>query len=250
MSVKNYSVSVEPYDGESVNERGGIETWKIYYEAAKLEYEYAHSNSSKLDNKVYILLGVCAFLFPVLHSVRLQAADCMLSWHPYILTFIKLLPLFCLSVAILLLLYLLVTFNVARVNVFNLLQKGEADNDSQLEAERRFAWFYASIRNAGIPKQNRRYWIENTAVIFIMISVFLVMLTVMQQVHSEYSKGGEENMLVNHSADKTDNSVSRMSYDELIDYVARTGNVMPTVPTTQDLMNSKYVHFLGESGDI
>ncbi len=77
---------------------------------------------------------------------------------------------------------MLVTFNVARVNVFNLLQKGEAD---------------------------------------------------------------EENMLVNHSADKTDNSVSRMSYDELIDYVARTGNIMPTVPTTQDLMNSKYVHFLG-----
>ena len=43
--------------------------WKIYYEAAKLEYEYAVTNSSKLDNKAYILLTVCAFLFAALYTV-------------------------------------------------------------------------------------------------------------------------------------------------------------------------------------
>ena len=64
-------------DSENIteNEQESIETWRLYREAARAEYEYAHVSSNRLDNKVYILLAVCAFLFPVLYSVRIETAD-------------------------------------------------------------------------------------------------------------------------------------------------------------------------------
>lgn len=59
------------------NVQESAETWRLYREAARAEYEYAHVSSNRLDNKVYILLAVCAFLFPVLYSVRFEtAASC------------------------------------------------------------------------------------------------------------------------------------------------------------------------------
>ena len=46
---------------------------EIAYEAARLEYEYCQVRSGKLDNKVYIMLTVCAFLFVTLIDVVKQA---------------------------------------------------------------------------------------------------------------------------------------------------------------------------------
>ena len=56
------------------------EKWKIYYEAARLEYEYVVTNSSKLDNKAYILLTVCAFLFAALYTVMGHVKENFI-WH-------------------------------------------------------------------------------------------------------------------------------------------------------------------------
>lgn len=41
----------------------------IIYEAINCEYEHSVSRSDKLDNKVYIMLTVCAFLFVMLSEI-------------------------------------------------------------------------------------------------------------------------------------------------------------------------------------
>ncbi|MBR1437555.1 MAG: hypothetical protein IJ587_03360, partial [Synergistaceae bacterium] len=160
--MENNSIQSEP-----VSEQENTDKWKIYMEAAKSEYEYAHANANRLDNKVYILLAVCAFLFPILHSARIQTADFMSSWPVPVLTAIRFSPLICLSCAIILLLYAIKTVQISRVDVFGLLNQREMYDESLLDIEQRFAWAYAFSRNAGKAEQDRKYKIAYTALVLI-----------------------------------------------------------------------------------
>ena len=157
--MEKYSVSVEPAESVVDEHRGGIETWKVYYEAARVEYEYAHANSTKLDNKVYILLTVCAFLFPMLCSAQMEAFG-----QEVRILFVKVLIKYSILGAkigilavIVLLLIVLRTTQIARVDVFANLQEKNGDEDTHLEALKRFAWLYASFRQAGVLGQDKKY---------------------------------------------------------------------------------------------
>lgn len=249
MSAEIYSVSVEPLGENEGNVQGNVAIWKIYREAAEKEYEYVHSSSNKLDNKVYILLAVCAFLFPVLYSVRIQACNFMLSWPPFMLVLVKFLPLICLSVAIVLLLCILRAVKVARVDVFSAIQDKNPDDDSLIEVEKRLTWLYASIRNTEMTQHERKYKIANTAMVLIIIAVLLTVLAVANQEYFGLHEGGEKIMRMNGSAVSKEEA-TKMTYDEMIDYVVRTGNPMPRIPTMDDFKKSKYVCILGESRDI
>lgn len=242
--MANYSVSVEPLAGSSA-EDNSLETWKIYHEAARFEYEYAHSNSTKLDNKVYILLAVCAFLFPLLYSVQ-NKAEGLLSSAALILALISL------SAAIIMLLTVLLTVKIARVNVFNALQEGKAGSDSQLEAEMRFAWLYASIRNAGLPAQDKKYRTVDRAIKCIIIAFVLMVLPFIIQEIIVFSKAVKNSMQENNNAVlySSGSKIADMSYDDIIDYVVRNKAVMPEIPTNQDIVNSRSAYFLGESNDV
>lgn len=112
-------------DNVTPDEQESVETWQIYREAARAEYEYAHVSSNRLDNKVYILLAVCAFLFPVLYSVRIETAGFMSSWPGIVLTLIRFMPLICLSAAIILLLCAVKTIRIARIDAVKTLEEGE-----------------------------------------------------------------------------------------------------------------------------
>ena len=231
--------------GSVDDERKAVETWKIYHDVAKAEYEYAHVNSNRLDNKVYILLAVCAFLFPVLYSVRIETADFMSSWPTVILTVIKFSPLICLSVAIIMLLYAIKTVQISRLDVVSAIREGKSINESPLEAEQRFAWAYAFSRNAGKEEQNRKYAVADKALMFIIVSVFLFMVAAMQDEYIEKNKGGEVNMSVNYSREISKEEAATMTADELLEYAVKTGNPPPRMPTTRELMKSKYFIFPG-----
>ena len=225
-------------------EQESIETWRLYRECARAEYEYAHVSSNRLDNKVYILLAVCAFLFPVLYSVRIEAAGFMSSWPIYVLTVIRFLPLICLSVAIVLLLYAVKTIRIARIDAVKAIEEGKSVDESSLEAEKRLAWTYAFIREVGKAEQNRKYAVADKALTLIIIAVLLFVFAVMQQEYSEISKGGEVSMSVDYSREVTKEDAAKMTADELLKYAIKTGRLLRT-PTTSELMKSKYFTFPG-----
>ena len=226
------------------NEQESAETWRLYREAARAEYEYAHVSSNRLDNKVYILLAVCAFLFPVLYSVRFETADFMSSWPVYVVTMIKFLPLVCLSVAIVLLLYAVKTIRIARIDAVKTIEDGKSINESPLEAEQRLAWTYAFIREVGKAEQNRKYAVADKALILIIISVLLFVFAVIQQEATEIRKGGEVKMSIDYSREVTKEEAAMMTADELLEYAIKTGKLLRT-PTTRELMKSKYFIFPG-----
>lgn len=67
---KSYTVKIE----EMPSQRGQSNTSEdIAYSAFVSEYDHCVQRSEKLDNKVYILLTVCAFLFVLLTSVISEA---------------------------------------------------------------------------------------------------------------------------------------------------------------------------------
>lgn len=230
----------------TANEQESIETWRLYREAAREEYEYAHVSSNRLDNKVYILLAVCAFLFPVLYSVRIEPAGFMSSWPAFVLAVIRFSPLICLSVAIVLLLYAVKTVRIARIDAVSAIREGKNINESLLEAEHRFAWAYAFSRNAVKSAQSKKYAIADTALVLIIISVFLFMVAVIQKEYTEIKKGGEVNMSIDYSREISKEEAAKMTADELLEYAVKTGSP-PRMPTTSELMKSKYFIFPGVS---
>ena len=64
-SDKEYEIFVEAMDEETINctKDTGED---VSFTAAQDEYNHCFQRSAKLDNKVYILLTVCAFLFVML----------------------------------------------------------------------------------------------------------------------------------------------------------------------------------------
>ena len=227
------------------NEQESAETWRLYREAARAEYEYAHVSSNRLDNKVYILLAVCAFLFPVLYSVRFETADFMSSWPEFILAAIRYLPLICLSVAIVLLLCAVKTIRIARIDPESAIREGKNTHESLLQAEHRFAWAYAFSRNAVKDEQNRKYAVADKALILIIISVILFVFAAIQQEATEIRKGGEVKMSIDYSREVTKEEAAKMTADELLEYAIKTGKAPPRMPTTSELMKSKYFIFPG-----
>ncbi len=228
------------------DEQESIETWRLYREAAREEYEYAHVSSNRLDNKVYILLAVCAFLFPVLYSVRIEPAGFMSSWPASVLAVIRFSPLIFLSVAIVLLLYAVKTVRIARIDAVSAIREGKNINESLLEAEHRFAWAYAFSRNAVKAEQSKKYVVADTALVLIIISVFLFIVAVIQKEYTEIKEGGEVNMSIDCSREISQEEAAKMTADELLEYAVKTGRP-PRMPTTSELMKSKYFIFPGVS---
>ncbi len=142
------------------------EKWKIYYEAAKLEYEYAVTNSSKLDSKAYTLLTVCAFLFTALYTVMGYVKENFV-WHiskgvcgyvPVILSsFLLLMAGWYLSKSIFLLIAILNDSKTGRANVYELMNDNIPQEENYEITLRRFAMTYASYTKAGEQAREERH---------------------------------------------------------------------------------------------
>ena len=140
--------------------------WKIYYEAAKLEYEYAVTNSSKLDNKAYILLTVCAFLFAALYTVMGYVKENFM-WYiskgicgyvPVMLSsFLLLMAGWYLSKSIFLLIGILSSSKTGRANIYKLMQDKIPEIEDYEVTLKRFAMTYAYYTEAGEEHREERH---------------------------------------------------------------------------------------------
>ena len=70
---KTYHITVEHNNNPSINHTDFSE--ELSYEATKAEYDHCVQRSEKLDNKVYIILTVYAFLFVLLCDIIKKISD-------------------------------------------------------------------------------------------------------------------------------------------------------------------------------
>ena len=70
---KLYNISIEP-QSQRFN-AGTNDSEELSYESTKTEYDHCVQRSEKLDNKVYILLTVYAFLFVLLCDIIKKITD-------------------------------------------------------------------------------------------------------------------------------------------------------------------------------
>ena len=125
-----------------------------------------------------------------------------------------------------------------------MLDNQRIDSESPLDVEKNFTLLYAASRDAGKEEQDRKYKVAYTALMFIIVSVLLFMTAVIQHEYKGNIKGGEVNMSMNYNADISQEEVSKMTADELLEHAMKTGKLLRKL-TTKDLMNSKYFTFLG-----
>ena len=78
---KQYHIAIEPKNELSPNHTDFSE--ELSYESTKAEYDHCVQRSEKLDNKVYIILTVYAFLFVLLCDIiKKIAAFSFPKTHP------------------------------------------------------------------------------------------------------------------------------------------------------------------------
>lgn len=110
---EEFVVSVEHYKEEALSESSPKDadstSVELLFGAMKVEYEALRKRSEKLDNKVYILLTVCAFLFTAFESIfgkfSHNSMPCA-SFETFFLTVITLTVVLFLILLVLLLLLL------------------------------------------------------------------------------------------------------------------------------------------------
>ena len=73
----------------------------------------------------------------------------------------------------------------------------------------------------------------------------LFLCAVLQQEAIEIRKGGEARMSIDYSREITKEEAEKMTADELLEYSIKTGKAPPRMPTTRELMKSKYFIFPG-----
>ena len=267
--MTHYSVSVEPLEadtsGGSTNDRAAeSDKWKVYYEVAKAEYDYAVANSSKLDSKAYTLLTVCAFLFTA------RDKGCWGYISIGILSACLLLAGIFLARAIFLLVNILNISQTLRVDVQKLLQTNIPMTMSYEETLRFFAGRYALHSQAGINQREAKY--DNLArsikfiykALYVIIAVIVILLAgfVMQsvtpakQVYPQYMCVQEERMNdVMGFSNSTSNNIEPflgdvpVNIDDAIMNFAR--NCQPLPQSSDDaIRNSSYAVPVFENGEI
>ena len=70
VKVNDQIYQVEVADVEANTTNNEESSASICFEAIKAEYDYCVTRAEKLENKVYILLAACAFIFPVDNTNR------------------------------------------------------------------------------------------------------------------------------------------------------------------------------------
>ena len=282
--MTHYSISVElleadTSDGTNNNRAAEPEKWRVYYEAAKAEYDYSVDNSSKLDGKAYTLLTVCAFLFTALYTVMGQVRDffvwcgdkgCWGYLGIAILSVILLWACFYLSRAIFLLVNVLNISKTLRVNINELLQKKDIFMENYEDTLKRFTVMYAACTQAGTISREERHekLARSIKAIYVALYAILIILAVLlsgfvvqsvkhtEQVHLQYTRIlGERSVSVMETSNYTSKdfgsflSDTVISFDDAITNFIKNREPMPQF-SVDAIRNSNHVTAVSENGDI
>lgn len=153
----------------------------ISYDAMKTEYEHCIQRAEKLDNKVYILLTVCAFLFVMLSDSIKKLSDIGLPENELKLFtfggFIAIMTLTILNFVLLLvtLVTLLRGVDIKRFNADDVLSLGMVDSDKR-QVIRYICMRYEQCRTHNNDVIEKRYKKYNICILLMVLEVILLLV--------------------------------------------------------------------------
>ena len=173
---KEYLISVKPVNEEHYDQSVEITEFgaDIAFEAAKEEYEYCIHRSEKLDNKIYILLTVCAFfatmqmdLIQKIFEKAIPPKYCCLIWSGFGI------ELGSFLLAVILLVMGLWSITLKRVDPSIILKKDMVYAENKRVAKYICGKYTqcSAINNKLISK---RYKISNAAIVLITAAFILI----------------------------------------------------------------------------
>lgn len=154
----------------------------LCYQIALAEYEHCIKRSERLDNKIYILLTVCAFIF-VLLTGAIQKVS-VLRWPQSSIEWVLLALYFSLTTAaiisvILLLFWLIGSLSSIKLKRFDSAEVMERDMTSadSKRVSKYVIALYEEARNHNNALIDKRYKTVNRCVIALIVSVVILVLT-------------------------------------------------------------------------
>lgn len=183
---KTYEISVEPKTTSTVSPVNTNASDELSYEASKAEYEHCMQRSEKLDNKIYILLTVCAFLFVLLCDLIKKISNFSFPDDGIQLTLIIIFAL-CLSANIFLYTFTLIRLtnllkgiSVERFNPIIILEHDMIASDSKAVARYICSRYNQCIKtnNDNLEKRYKKFNnCVNCTIPIIFISFFLIFIS-------------------------------------------------------------------------
>lgn len=154
----------------------------LCYQIALAEYEHCIKRSERLDNKIYILLTVCAFIFVLLTGAIQKVSE--LRWPQSSIEWILLVLYFALTTAaiisVILLLFQLIgslsTIKLKRFDSVEVMEKDMTHADSRQVSKYVIA-LYEEARNHNNVLIDKRYKTVNCCVKALIASVIILVLT-------------------------------------------------------------------------
>lgn len=135
MSEQVISIDKDEKENEYQDYKGNVQI-QIVFDAIKSEYDHSVNRSDKLDNKVYILLSACAFLFIMLSdNIKSVSGMLLLDMNPKVLLFVGFfvslfVGIVCFIILLILLMILLRGVELNRYRTAELLEEDIAGLDS------------------------------------------------------------------------------------------------------------------------
>lgn len=150
----------------------------IVFDAMKEEYEHCVKRSEKLDNKIYILLTVCAFIFVLLTSIIEKASTFQMSQDMtkisliiiYWLLLLVDVVIFC--VLLEKLVVLLGSIEFQRLDINNIMELNIIEKNPRTAVKYIGANYMQCVENNHTILE-KRYEVFNTCVRFLVLNVLL-----------------------------------------------------------------------------
>lgn len=150
----------------------------IVFDAMKEEYEHCVKRSEKLDNKIYILLTVCAFIFVLLTSIIEKASTFQMSQDMtkisliiiYWLLLLVDVVIFC--VLLEKLVVLLGSIEFQRLDINNIMELNIIEKNPRTAVKYIGANYMQCVENNHTILE-KRYEVFNTCVRFLVLNILL-----------------------------------------------------------------------------
>ena len=150
----------------------------IVFDAMKEEYEHCVKRSEKLDNKIYILLTVCAFIFVLLTSIIEKASTFQMSQDMtkisliiiYWLLLLVDVVIFC--VLLEKLVVILGSIEFQRLDINNIMELNIIEKNPRTAVKYIGANYMQCVENNHTILE-KRYEVFNTCVRFLVLNVLL-----------------------------------------------------------------------------
>ncbi len=178
----NYTISVDRLNTDNDNNEHLVETDPaLCYQVAFAEYDYSIKRSDKLDNKIYILLTICAFIFAAMTSSIGRIAEvrypqnCTEFWIVMVYLSLAILSSICVIILLISLIRALSSVNIVRFDSSEVMVRDMAKADIQ-QVVKYIIPLYVKATEKNDSVIERRYSKLDCSIRLLIVSILLLIV--------------------------------------------------------------------------